>query len=524
MSTRKSSIFYGTLIALSSLVVGIVLASRLDLTPASFARDVNVPATNSAPLSGPIDATTFRNIARDASPSVVSIIVTGKVDLPDTSDFFGFQMPGQSPVPQAPRNGRTPQPRPRQQLREGAGSGFIIDKAGFILTNNHVIENADEIRVRFSNSSAFDTGLLAKVVGRDSMTDSALLQLTEMPKEPLVESKFGDSSQIAPGDWVMAIGNPLQFSNTVTVGVVSAVGRVDPRMNPERGRDLPYIQTDAAINRGNSGGPLLNVRGEVVGINTAIAADPSGLASGNIGIGFAVPINTIRDLLPQLRTGKVVRGKIGVFIGAPITASDAKALNLPFEGGALVTRLEDSGPAKAAGIQPGDVIIEFNSKPTKSSAELIATVSATQPGTTVPVKVVRSGKTVSLNVKVGEFATASERVSAEEARPEPAAAEPKDTDFGMMVVPVSPRVARALPSGKGGALVTEVDPAGGAARSGISPNDVILKINGRDVSTIDEVTTALKNVPSGQAVPVLIWSPNETGSGGVESFVLLRKR
>ena len=314
MSTRKSSVFYGSLIGLSSLVVGMVLASRLELTPASFARTapLSVPAVNSAPLTGSLDASTFRTIAQDAEPG------GRQHHRQRQADGAGRQRVLRLPaaVRQRP-NGRAVAAdagagRRSQQPFRGAGSGFIIDgKAGYILTNNHVVENADEITVMLSDAKYEDEdGLQAKVIGRDRLTDSALIQLTETPKQPLPEVKFGDSKQLAPGDWVMAIGNPFQFSNTVTVGVVSAVGRVSPELNPITGRDLEYIQTDAAINKGNSGGPLLNIRGEVIGVNTAIIISPGG--EGNIGIGFAVPIDTVRDVLPQLRSGHVVRGRIGV--------------------------------------------------------------------------------------------------------------------------------------------------------------------------------------------------------------------
>ncbi len=178
-----------------------------------------------------------------------------------------------------------------------------------MLTNNHVVEDATEIEVQLSNMRAGEPGLKATLVGRDVLTDTALLQITDLPDDALMAAKFGDSSQIAPGDWVMAIGNPFRLSSTVTVGVVSAVSRTAPELQPVRGRDLEMIQTDAAINRGNSGGPLLNLRGEVVGINTAIFSGESG---GNLGIGFSVPINTVRDILPQLQKGKVIRGRIGV--------------------------------------------------------------------------------------------------------------------------------------------------------------------------------------------------------------------
>ena len=206
------------------------------------------------------------------------------------------------------RAGTRPRGRgtPQEQYTAGAGTGFIIDKAGFILTNNHVVEGAETIKVSLAGGAPGEE-FSAKVVGRDTLLDVALLQLTEMPAATLQEAKFGDSSQLQQGDWVMAIGNPFNLGHTVTVGVISALGR------PFGGvaqRTQPMLQTDAAINPGNSGGPLLNIRGEVVGMNTAIFTNES--QSANIGIGFATPINQLRDLVPQLRTGKVVRGVIGV--------------------------------------------------------------------------------------------------------------------------------------------------------------------------------------------------------------------
>ena len=525
MTTRKSSIFYGTLIGLSSLVVGMVLASRLDLTPASFAGAVGrAPTANSAPITGPLDATTFRTIAHAASPSVVSVLVTGKRDPSDSENFFGFDLP--APFGNRRNQGGQPQQRQPQETFQGAGSGFIIDKAGYILTNNHVIEGADEIRVQLADAGVNDEGLTAKVIGRDPLTDSALIQLTQMPKEPLVEAKFGDSDQMAPGDWVMAIGNPFLFSNTVTVGVVSAVGRVSPELNPQRYRDLSYIQTDAAINRGNSGGPLLNIRGEVIGVNTAIVTGESSMfggGGGNIGIGFAVPINTVRGLLPQLRAGKVVRGRIGVEVTKrSISADDAKTLALPSASGALVTRVLP-GPAQVAGIQPGDVIVEFNGKPVKDSGDLVTVVSNTAPGTSAPLRLVRDGKAMTVTVKVDELSTAAEEARADNRPSAAPPAAPKDTGFGMTVAPITPRISRLLPGGRGGAIVADVEPTSSAALSGVAPNDVILKIDGKDVTSLDQVTAALNAIQTGQAVRLLVWRPSENGPGGSETFLILRK-
>jgi serine protease Do len=234
--------------------------------------------------------------------------------------FFGMP-PGQ----------RRPAPRGDVPRAPGSGTGFIIDQAGFILTNNHVVEGADEIRVSLFGAGPTES-YAARIVGRDVLTDSALIELTEKPSTPLQEVRFGDSSQMQPGDWVVAIGNPFGLTHTVTVGVVSALERP---FGGVAGRAQPMIQTDAAINPGNSGGPLLNIRGEVIGINTAIYTDAQRAA--NIGIGFAFPINMIRDLLPQLRAGKVVRGVIGVGLRPiPLTPEESEAFGISGAGGALV--------------------------------------------------------------------------------------------------------------------------------------------------------------------------------------------
>ena len=324
MSTRKTTIFYVLLSAVLSFAVALVIASRLDLTPNSSAQTLSMPAMNSSPITGAMDAQTFRNIAKSESPMVVNIRTEMKGRGQDLSDFFGgggapddlfhrfFGGPDDQAPPQqgqgqgrgnAPNNGRR-----REPTTVAAGTGFIINKDGLILTNNHVIDGATKIQVYLYGEDT-DQSYSAKLVGRDQLSDSALIQLTEKPNHALPEAKFGDSAQMAAGDWVMAIGNPFSKGWTVTVGVVSAVQRPFDITDQ---RNLEMIQTDAAINPGNSGGPLLNLRGEVIGMNTAIITN--GGTEANIGIGFAVPINTVRELLPQLSTGKVTRGRIGVSV------------------------------------------------------------------------------------------------------------------------------------------------------------------------------------------------------------------
>ena len=403
-STRKTTIFYVVLIAMASLVVGMVIASRLDLSPTSSAQTLAIPATNSAPLSGPVDATTFRNIAKAQSPMVVSIRTESRQRTQDLSEFFGgddllerFFGPGAGQGQRAPRGQQAPRrQQPRERLTQAAGSGFIINKEGFIITNNHVVEGASKIAVQFFED---DDEYEAKIIGRDPLTDSALLQLVEKPNRPLPEAKFGDSSQMEPGDWVMAIGNPFSLAHTVSVGVISATSRPFPVAEQ---RSANVLQTDAAINPGNSGGPLLNLRGEVIGVNTAIYSNGGVMGgAGNIGIGFAIPINTIRDVLPGLRSGKITRGRIGVSV-RPVSPDEVDALGLKDRRGAIVAQVPP-GPAATAGIEPGDVIVEFNGKPVNRSEDLPQIVAATAPGTTVPVKVIRDGKERTFNVRVEEL-------------------------------------------------------------------------------------------------------------------------
>src|SRR5262249_43037079 len=368
MSTRKTTFFYAVLIAVASLAVGMVLASRLDLTPASAAQStIAVPPMNSAPVTGAIDAQTFRNIAKTAKPMVVNIQTEMRAKAQDLTDFFGggspddlfhrfFGNPGQQDDQQPDRGSQGGRRRQREQTTHAAGTGFIISKDGFILTNNHVVEDATKIEIGLYGDDQ-DVTYQAKVIGRDQYTDSALIQLIEKPREPLSEAKFGDSSQMAAGDWVMAIGNPFNYAHTVTVGVISAPKRAFPISD---GRSNDVMQTDAAINPGNSAGPLLNARGEVIGINTAIITNAR--SEGNIGIGFAVPINTVRDLLPQLRQGKVVRGRIGVSV-TQVPREGYEDLGLKSRMGAIVATVAESGAASKGGVQPGDVIVQFNGRP-----------------------------------------------------------------------------------------------------------------------------------------------------------------
>ena len=507
MSTRKSNVFYGLLIALTSVVAGMVLASRLDLTPGSLARDLAVPEVNSAPIEGPLTATTFRDVAAAAGDSVVSITVRSRREAgPNIMDFFGFE-----------------EPDPGPQLQQGAGSGFIIDAdEGYILTNNHVVEGALAIEVRLAGMDNLDVPLVAEIIGRDALTDSALLKLVDRPDVDLEAAKFGDSDQMMPGDWVMAIGSPFGFTNTVTVGVVSASAR--EQALAVNGRFAEMIQTDAAINRGNSGGPLLNIRGEVVGINTMIVSN--NLNGGNLGIGFAVPINTITEILPQLRTGKVTRGRIGVSVSRyPLTRADAEALGLPGTNGAEVMEVVGEGPADLGGIRVGDVITRFNGEIVRDNGHLVDMVTRTAPGTRVPIELYRGGERTTVNVTIEELNLADERLVAAGPGDEPAPRpQPTDTGFGMMIDALTPDLRRQfrVPEGRGGAVVTDVEAFSPAALGNVIPRDVILRVNNAEVGSVDETSAALDAVPAGGTARIVVWRVDRTG--GRETLLLVRKR
>ena len=521
MSNRKSTMFFGLLlVVIASIVAGMVLAARLDLSSVSSAQTIAAPPMNSAPISGPVTATTFRDIAKLASPAVVNIRTESRQRTQDLNEFFGGgggndlfeRFFGQ----QAPGRGQGQgqgQGQPRQQRErpvESAGTGFIIDKSGLILTNNHVVEGATKIVVSLYGEDDGEE-YEAKVIGRDPLTDSALIELTQKPNHTLPEIKFGDSSQMQPGDWVMAIGNPFNLAHTVSVGVVSALER--PYQSVSQ-RNTPVIQTDAAINPGNSGGPLLNVRGEVIGINTAIYADPR--QGGNIGIGFAIPINTVRELLPQLRGGKVTRGLIGVEV-QPIERDAVDEFGLKSRDGALVRRVNRGGPAAKAGIQPGDVIINFNGKPVKDSDELPRLVTTTQPGTTVPLRIVRDGKEQTLNLTVGELNLEEDQARATQQTQVPGNTPETPTGFGIALENLTPEMARRFRlEDTRGAIVTDVE-EGSPAAGRVQPGDIIKRVRGVAIGTAIEAQRELAKVPSGGTALMLV------SRGGEDTFVTIRK-
>jgi serine protease Do len=522
MSTRKTTLFYALLIAVASLAVGMVIASRLDLTPGSSAQTIAVPPMNSSPITGPLDAQTFRNIAKANTPMVVNVRTEMKATPQNLGDFFGG---GQSPDDFFHRffggpddqggqgGGNNSQPR-RPQTTSAAGSGFIITKDGYILTNNHVVENATKIQVSLfgDDERQFD----AKLIGRDQLTDSALIQLVDKPGSELPTAKFGDSSQMAPGDWVMAIGNPFTLAYTVTVGVISATQRP---FAVSDGRTNEVLQTDAAINPGNSGGPLLNLRGEVIGINSAIITNPQ--TEGNIGIGFAVPINAVRELLPELQQGKVVRGRIGVSISA-VPQEGFEDFGLKARAGAIVAAVTPGGAAAKAGLEPGDVVIQFNGRPIAKTDDLQKMVVSTKPGTTVPIRVLRNKQERTLNVTVDELDLAAEQAQRQSRNNVPDNTQPQPEEgagFGLTLQSLTPQLARRLqiPSGQSGAVVTDVDPDSPSAAT-IRPGDVILSVNRVPVSSAADAGREMMKIPAGRLAQLLIWR------NGGEVFATVKKQ
>jgi serine protease Do len=365
----------------------------------------------------------------------------------------------------------------RDYVQRSLGSGFIIDQEGHIITNNHVIEGASEIKVRLSDEKEFP----AEIVGRDPKTDIALIKIKGAKDLPVVE--LGDSDKLEIGEWVMAIGNPFGLAHTVTVGIVSAKGRVIGS-----GPYDDFIQTDASINPGNSGGPLFNIRGEVVGINTAI------VASGQ-GIGFAIPINMAKEIIPQLKKkGKVTRGGIGVYV-QKLTPELAQSFGLEKSKGALVAEVLPGSAAEQAGIRRGDVIVKFNGKDIDEMNELPKIVAATPVGKEVEVVVIREGKPVTLKIKVGELK--------EEAPP--IAIEKTQFDLGMSVQEITPELARQLRLRElGGVIVSEVEPGGLADEAGIRRGDIIREINGRPISKLSDYQAVLSKIKKGDIIRILV--------------------
>lgn len=378
-----------------------------------------------------------------------------------------------------------PQPgpgTPREFQSQSLGSGFIMSADGYVLTNAHVVEAADEITVKLTDKRE----LKARVIGADRRTDIALLKI-DATGLPFV--RFGNPERLRVGEWVIAIGSPFGFENTVTAGIVSAKGRSLPQEN-----FVPFIQTDVAVNPGNSGGPLFNLRGEVVGINSAIYSRTGGF----MGLSFAIPIDVANDIAQQLKnTGRVIRGRIGVVI-QPVSKELADSFGLPKPQGALVSSVEKGGPAEKAGIEPGDVILRFEGRPVSSSEDLPRIVGGTKPGSRATVQVWRNRATRDLPVVVAELQ--EDRTGQKPTRgAKPPTASP--AVFGMSLQELTDAQRRDLKV-ESGVLVAEVQ--GAAARAGIRRGDVITAVNNQDVKSVEHFRELMGQIEKGRIVALLV--------------------
>jgi serine protease Do len=448
------------------LVAGFSIATLFD--------PISGPEAQTSPVA-PVAPGSFSQLAKNASPSVVNIstvkVVKGGGQIPSPfgpddpfreffERFFGDQPP-------------------RDFKQRSLGTGFIIDKEGFILTNNHVVEDTEEITVTLADKREF----AAKIIGRDPKTDLALIRIESDQVLPALA--LGDSDKLEVGDWVMAIGNPYNLGHTVTAGIVSAKYR-----QIGAGAYDNFIQTDASINPGNSGGPLLDTTGKVIGVNTAIFSQ----SGGSIGIGFAIPINMAKELLPQLKEGKVVRGWLGVVI-QPVTPELKDKLKLSTEKGALVADVVEGGPAEKAGIERGDVIVTFDGKEISESDDLPYIVASTPVGKTVTVEVIRKGQRKSIQVEIGELEEEEKPQVASEARP----------NLGLTVREITPELARNFGlSETSGVVIVQVQANSPAQEAGLAPGDLILELDQVEVKDLEQFNKMTEGYKAGDTILFLI--------------------
>ena len=422
---------------------------------------------------------TFRDIARATNAGVVNINTSKTVKGRSPQGFFGDDMMERFFGQPAPDREEMPQGRGRErrQTQTSLGSGFVIDKDGYILTNRHVIEGADKVQVTFPGGKSYD----AKIVGRDARTDVGLLKIDVT--EPLTVLPLGDSAKTEVGEWVMAVGNPFNLpggGNSVTVGVVSFVGR-DLPLGGVRGTSVEMIQTDAAINPGNSGGPLINTRGEVIGINTLII---TGGSQASAGVGFSVPINVAKEILPQLReTGKVTRGWMGVNIQA-VTEDVAATYGLKGAQGAYISAVTAGSPAEKAGLQPEDVVLSADARTIQDNSDLSRYISSKTPGAIVKLEVLRGKEKKAVSVTLGTFPDATDQSSTEDGG---------RASLGMTLRDLTPAVAERmeLPRGTKGVLVMDVEAGEAAEDANLTRGDVIVSVNGEAVETVDAFDRAI---------------------------------
>jgi serine protease Do len=438
----------------------------------SFCLLLFVPLAGLAQVQGLPD---FIELVERQGPAVVNVSTTSAArsgpqsPVPEDDPFYDFFR-------------RFGPPQPRDYEARSLGSGFIISADGYILTNAHVVEAAEDINVKLNDKREFK----AKVIGSDKRTDVAVIKI-EASGLPAV--KIGDPERLKVGEWVVAIGSPFGFESTVTAGIVSAKGRALPQENY-----VPFIQTDVAINPGNSGGPLFNLKGEVVGINSQIYSRTGGF----MGLSFAIPIDVAMDITNQLRTaGRVSRGRIGVVI-QEVTKELAESFGLPKAAGALVNSVEKGGPADKAGLEPSDVILKFDGKTVSSSSDLPRVVAQTRPGSRVTMQVWRKGAAKDVTITVGEMP--EEKVAQRAGR--------RDSKSGNVVARLGLTLSELSAEqrkelGIGGGLLVE-DVQGAAARAGIRRSDILMALNNQDIKSVEQLTQLLNQFEKAKSVALLI--------------------
>lgn len=475
-----------------ALMVGMGAFVGVESGQASPSAIPDLPSENRSDDESLLPASgSFAPIVKSAAPAVVSVqVVKEAVEQPMRQGFPGF------PFFRDPfgRGGPGQQPEPRRQ--RGAGSGIIISDDGYIITNHHVVDGADEVTVVLSDDRIFD----ATVVGSDEKTDIAVLKIDG---ENLPLMKLGNSNAVEVGDIVLAIGNPFGLGQTVTMGIVGATGREFGIMAQQQGYE-DFIQTDAAINPGNSGGALVNTRGELVGVNSAIISR----SGGNNGVGFAVPVNLAHSIMKQLvDTGRVSRGYMGVGI-QDVTAEMAKTLDLPDSRGVVISRVDEGSPADKAGFKRYDVVRSIAGKSIRDARELRLGVASTPPGERVEMAILRDGESRTLTIELGELPEGDNR-------PTPARTDREGVLSGVAVEELTPQIASRLGVEGSGVVVTQVAPGSAAAEAGLRRGDVIEEVDRHEIDSVDQFRDVVAE--SGDSVLLLV-----TGRNGSHFVVVER--
>lgn len=427
----------------------------------------------------------FSELVKKAGPSVVNVSMEKMTQVGVQMSPFGTDDPFNDFFNRFYGNPGNQGNQRSQRKVQGVGTGFIIDKEGYILTNNHVVEGADKIKVTLSDKKEYS----AKVIGLDSKTDLALIKI-EGAKD-LIPLPLGDSDKMEVGDWVVAIGNPFGLENTVTAGIISAKYR---RISASVSNYESYIQTDASINQGNSGGPLMNTSGEVIGINSAILSQ----TGGSVGIGFAIPINMAKDLLPQLKKGKIVRGWLGVMIQT-ITPDLQNKFGLKDVKGALVGSVTEDGPAEKAGLEAGDVIVSFDGKDINEMGELPLIVASTPVGKSAKVEIIRKGEKKTLDIKVGELK------DDEEASQTTGGGSANGTALGFKAGEITAERAKQLKvPEKSGVIILQVDDGSPAEEAGLQAGDIVMEVDREKITDLTQFNKKIRGYKAGDTIMFLI--------------------